>query len=1838
MFLSVSGSITGRENVGGICGYNDGGIYACEFDGTVNGGTYAGGICGYNVMNITNCMNYGAVNSSSYSGGICGNNDLGYVRYCVSLGTVSGDSYVGSICGNSSGSNNNVAVCVYDKTACTVGGTNGKDGNGASGAGLDQLCSGSLYNGYHDKIWESGYTKITTDDSDSRFGKRTAFYISLKAFGHAKTAGEDVSVYNYNYQGTDDWDTYELISTADEFIALGDDADKLAGNYVLANDISFKDKGVFRVAVYAPFTGKFSGDGHAMTDVSMSGGYSLLAPFGKNSGLIIDLSVSGDISQKSKNARAGGICAANYNGTVANCMFVGSVSGNEIVGGICGENDGGYVKNCVVAAEVSADEYVGAICGSAGQYSVNITNCYYDSDMCSVGGINGSDGAGTTGLSKEDLCGITPNLSDVHWTPGSIVPKTNNWVLVITYSYPRLNNASEAHTAVTTQCDYSIDGTGVYEDCTVIYTAEEFVALTKDKTAWGRNYALGNDIDLTGKTITSIGTDMNYPFTGKFSGNGYTIQNVTINSPDTEFVGIFGVNRGHISDLSATGSVTGKNFVGGICGLNDTNCVINNCSFDGEVTGKEHIGGVCGQNNGAMNTCRSGSKVNGSSNVGGICGYNIGSLTASNATDPVSGSNSVGGVCGYNSGSISQSSSESKVSGDYGVGGVCGYVSSNGTVSDSFNVGEVSGGGTAGGVCGYNYGSISTCYSAGTVTGTSYIGGVCGVDGNNSTITDCYYDKQFCTENNKLGTGLTHSQFCGALPAGFSNAVWQKGNMDIRSTNGKFRDVSFAYPTLINTYGAIYRIKAQQFNFGNGSGDWEDFNLITTAEQFAAIGNSYTKWTDNYVLGNDIDLKGTTLKWIGSKSVPFSGKFSGDGYAIRNMTSENGGLFWYNSGLIEDIILESGKISGAKMTGGICDNNSGVILRCGNGAEINANGSAGGIVGENTGTVGNCFNVGSVTAASEAGGICVTNSGTIENCYNAGKIKTEDGGTRADICTNNGGTITNCWGAESSGGNSIKLMNLLSSGSITEMGFSTNVWTKLPNDRENQTAYYPSTSGRHSFSTSYEAYLIFDQSDKKETPVYLDNVKFDYAAMLKFSDTNDISVTPKACAIKIGGRTIADSNGDLSLYKNLYTYKLDTAGKTTFTFWCDGSNSEFLPDELTENCTLNIEKREPAASDFVFALSESKFDGSAKEVTVDPAAGIAGMGEVTVHYYSDGKPLDSAPVNAGDYTFTIDAAEGDNYKAASGLTDSSWKFTIEKADAPQLNNHYAYYTWAETGERKVTVAGLPENMGNIGTPTYTVTGSIFKENSVSYSDGDIYFTLAPGNEVNQVGYITVTIPTQNYEDISVKLCVGISEKYNRQSPEPMDFDLVFTSEGSDITAKIATELYEVEFSFDGVNWSDVNTASVGHEQAVTGYIRFIETERYNVSLASSKTVNSGHGMLIRHERVEPDCTKQGSSEYWECAVCGKYFSDKDGTTEITLESTVLAITNHTEAPAVKENEKPATCTEDGSYDEAVYCSVCRTKLSTEHKTVPATGHKWSEKYEADKSGHWHKCEVCSAASETEKHVSGGPATTLRAEICTVCGYEISPKKSSGGSGGYGGSSGGSKNTPAENKPVLNGVQKSWTEMSAELAGQNGGSAVIMLNGETTVPADVIRAIMNNRIKTEFVIDSVKSWIVDGGKITAVNAADFSAFPGNADKTALRGTNGADLKIRGTGVPADLKLKFRKEYAGQFANVYKLADGKLSFHGCFKVGTDGAVVISGANTAGEYIVMVCEYSDLPGDMTNDGVLNALDASAILKSIVGAADGANPLMADFNGDGVVNALDASAILKYIVGLAA
>ena len=183
---------------------------------------------------------------------------------------------------------------------------------------------------------------------------------------------------------------------------------------------------------------------------------------------------------------------------------------------------------------------------------------------------------------------------------------------------------------------------------------------------------------------------------------------------------------------------------------------------------------------------------------------------------------------------------------------------------------------------------------------------------------------------------------------------------------------------------------------------------------------------------------------------------------------------------------------------------------------------------------------------------------------------------------------------------------------------------------------------------------------------------------------------------------------------------------------------------------------------------------------------------------------------------------------------------------------------------------------------------------------------------------------------------------------------------------------------------------------------------------------------------------------------------------------------------------------------------------------------------------------------------------------------------------------------------------------------------------------VIKVIDDKNLKVHFIADSSRGWFVDGAEITAPAAADLSFIRTASQKhDGLRGIEGTQFRSNNTGVPSGLEIAFKSEHAGKFANLYKSVDGKLVFVTCAKLGADGKVLLPNVTEKSDYIAMLCEFSDLSGDMSNDGVLNAVDASAILKDIVSPGSGVNPLMADFNGDGNVNAMDASAILKRIVG---
>ena len=118
-----------------------------------------------------------------------------------------------------------------------------------------------------------------------------------------------------------------------------------------------------------------------------------------------------------------------------------------------------------------------------------------------------------------------------------------------------------------------------------------------------------------------------------------------------------------------------------------------------------------------------------------------------------------------------------------------------------------------------------------------------------------------------------------------------------------------------------------------------------------------------------------------------------------------------------------------------------------------------------------------------------------------------------------------------------------------------------------------------------------------------------------------------------------------------------------------------------------------------------------------------------------------------------------------------------------------------------SIAGLPENMGQVtvngANKAGTIVAGIFP--NTCYSDGKFTFHLGPNtaDDIGKTGSFTVKLVTDNYESVTFTVKINLTNKDNQDAPDPAAFDVVFTNDGSELTATIKTGLNGVEYSFDG---------------------------------------------------------------------------------------------------------------------------------------------------------------------------------------------------------------------------------------------------------------------------------------------------------------------------------------------------------------------------------------------------------------------------------------------------------
>lgn len=1096
----------------------------------------------------------------------------------------------------------------------------------------------------------------------------------------------------------------------------------------------------------------------------------------------------------------------------------------------------------------------------------------------------------------------------------------------------------------TTIADKFAAGDGTQGNPFQIETAAQlayFAKTVNEGEAYLHKYiVLTADIDLANKEWTPIGNYSN-PFKGNFNGDNHTVTGMQI-SGELDRVGLFGECI-KFNVNSAIKNITVKDSV--ICGIN----------FVGAIVG--YAEGINIEN------CRSiGNTINGKTDVGGICGK----------------------IGGYSVGKVSQCYNSSKVTGRVRVGGIAGM---GGIAENCLNTGEImiidkAYQSACGGIFGIfddttASASITACVNLGKVSGGESFGGIVGRTDSESTghISNCYYNMDAITGGFDAGTALTAGQLCGALPEGLDSTSWKEGSVDTstaKATQGRFGTATGTYINLTKV-ADIKETKTASvpvYNYVTTNGDdWDIYTLITTAEEFAAIGQDTANCNENYVLKNNIDVSRVELRSIGDPGTPYIGKFSGDGHTISHvdMTKEND---VYSSGLFAQIgytqnqLSESGKVmllaangdivSSYCETGGICGNlSAGEIYGCSFTGTVKGSmvGGISGVGGQYT-MISQCFFEGDVQGKDSAAGICGM-GGTIDHCISIGNVKgngelagiSNSGDPNPEKCYFNK-DICNVKDDCDLGHSTLQLTSSSFFKELKDNGFDPAIWTKKANDKENGIAYYPSLGENNAVGVKYTTGLQFERADDV-TPTYGQDITFNVKALVNFvADVQTISAedTDGSFEIRIGDTAVVSA---AQIQNGIATYKARTAGKTTFTLVYKGNDNSFF-SEKTKNLIVDIAPAALAAEGD--GIARGAYGNKLRELKVTRLTAKLGTEPIdgTWQIQSDD---DKVPYVGDSETYTATFIPTEHPEYYQTLT-AQVKLEISKAIAPKIQDLDLKYSWAAKGEKAVQIPGLPEDLGETTMEVIMLDNSmnvLAADPDIKYSEGKLLFTLGENtmDDIGEHAIVSVQLRSKNYNDIVFGITITRTAKADREdTPDPDAFDMTFTVSGNDLAAQITTDRTDVEFSFDGTDWGQTKSAGVGHNEKVTARIRYAETDDYNASPAVSKTWNSGHGPLNRHDRVEPTCQAEGSIEYWTCDVCGLYFASADGSKSITATEIVL----------------------------------------------PKTDHSWAEGYLSDMTGHWHKCGVCGITSNTEKHASGGAATTERAEICTICGYEIAPKK------------------------------------------------------------------------------------------------------------------------------------------------------------------------------------------------------------------------------------------------------
>ena len=497
------------------------------------------------------------------------------------------------------------------------------------------------------------------------------------------------------------------------------------------------------------------------------------------------------------------------------------------------------------------------------------------------------------------------------------------------------------------------------------------------KGLFGLNKGTITDLSVSG-TITSTGESK---YIGILCGNNHgTIRNVTasgtINTPYCDYVGgVVGYcNNSYVSDLTSNVRIDAREQVGGVIGhlhfSRTSSLVVENLTNNGEIHGNYRTGGVIG-------SCG----VHEGENNDGITVRKL----YNNGTVIVTG-NDAGGIIGFLSGNYYKKSkydhyystvtlNECKNTGtvtgrDY-VGGIVGSISSYvGELTQAENTADVSGNLCVGGYVGIsNSATMRGLKNANTITGKAYVGGIVG---NGQVVLACENTGVILAQSYHLDESGRKLSFVGGVAGHATNIA--------DCTNHASIDVSAGGEYVGGIAGSVIAIRSS----GSPNSGNKNYGEVKGTKTVGGIAgelrlqdgeNNDTVMLEGNV--NEASVTGTDA-YVGG----LVGYIRGDYYAPSKYDS-------YYSHIRVTSCKNTGDISGVDYVGGLFGNAQeyvSEISMCENTGDIEGRDFVGGYAGRANGTTMRLLtNNQTITGRAVVGGV-VGEAGALNECVNNGTL------------------------------------------------------------------------------------------------------------------------------------------------------------------------------------------------------------------------------------------------------------------------------------------------------------------------------------------------------------------------------------------------------------------------------------------------------------------------------------------------------------------------------------------------------------------------------------------------------------------------------------------------------------------------------------------------------------------------------------------------------------------------------------------------------------------------------------------------------------------------------------